>query len=373
MGLFGGACKKELIEKKMRYKKLMQILDNVDNVVMLCDTTSENKIFYMNRKARELMQQHRQELNAGLRGADVANADGNSIHQFHKDPNRIRRIFADPRGSMPHAADIPIGAITLQTKAYPIWDSTDSNKVLCYMACWSDITAEKQIKEQQYKDIERKNYLEERIHQIATAMEEMSMTVNEVAGNTTNAADAASKVAESAHEGQVVVNQAVKGMQQVAEVVRSSAAIVGNLGATSEKIGEIVNVINEIADQTNLLSLNAAIEAARAGEMGRGFSVVADEVRRLAERTMASTKQIGSMVSEIQSGTQKAVASIEAGKAEAERGEQLSHQAEASLTAIVDSIENIKSMISQIATASEEQAATATVIAGNLEEISRAS
>jgi len=99
MGLFGGACKKELIEKENEIRKLMQMLDNVDNVVMLCDTTSDNKIFYMNRKAKELMQQHRSDLNSGLRGADVANAAGNSIHQYHKDPNRIRRIFADPRGS----------------------------------------------------------------------------------------------------------------------------------------------------------------------------------------------------------------------------------------------------------------------------------
>ncbi len=349
MGLFGGPSKQELIEKDNEIKKLIQMLDNVDN-----------EIFYMNRQAKQLMQRHRTELNSGLRGADVANAEGNSIHQFHKDPSRIRRMFSNPRTDLPHSADIPIGNITLQTKAYPIWDSLDPSKVLCFMACWNDISAEKQIADSQKRDIE-----------IATAMEEMSMTVNEVAGNTTNAADAASQVAESAHEGQRVVNQAVRGMQQVAEVVRSSATIVGNLGATSEKIGEIVNVINDIADQTNLLALNAAIEAARAGEMGRGFAVVADEVRRLAERTMTSTKQIGSMVAEIQSGTQKAVASIESGKTEAEKGEELSHQAESSLIAIVESIESIKNVIAQIATASEEQAATATMIAGNLEEISR--
>lgn len=371
MMLFGNKSKAELIEKDAEIKKLMQMIDNVDNIVMLCDTTSENKIFYMNTRAIELLQQHHSELNAGLRGADVNNALNNSIHQYHKDPDRVKRLFSSPRSNLPHTAEIPIGSITLKTTAYPIWDSIDSSKVLCFMACWSDVTAERLVKEQQSQQIERKNYLEERVDQIATAMEEMSMTVNEVAGNTSNAADSASKVSDNAHEGQKVVNQAVEEMQKVAELVRSSAVIVGNLGATSEKIGEFVNVINEIADQTNLLALNAAIEAARAGEMGRGFAVVADEVRRLAERTMKSTKQISTMVAEIQNGTQLAVESIELGKSEAEKGEALSHKAEDSLISIVQSIEEIKNVIAQIATASEEQAATATVIASSLEEISR--
>ncbi|MDD2539902.1 MAG: methyl-accepting chemotaxis protein [Desulfuromonadaceae bacterium] len=371
MGFFGNGGKAELVEKDAEIRKLMQMIDNVDNIVMLCDATPENKIFYMNTRAKELLQRHRSELNAGLGGADVGNASDNSIHQYHKDPGRVKRLFSNPRTDLPHTAEIPIGSITLRTTAYPIWDSVDNNKVLCFMACWSDITAEKMIKDHQYKEIERKNYLEERVHQIATAMEEMSMTVNEVAGNTSNASDSASQVSENAYEGQKVVNQAVQEMQKVAEVVRSSAVIVGNLGATSEKIGEFVNVINEIADQTNLLALNAAIEAARAGEMGRGFAVVADEVRRLAERTMTSTKQISTMVGEIQNGTRLAVESIDRGKAEAEKGEALSHKAEESLNSIVQSIEEIKNMIAQIATASEEQAATATVIASNLEEISR--
>lgn len=371
MGFFGNNNKTELIEKEAEIKKLIQMLDNVDNIVMLCDATPENKIFYMNSRAKETMLQRRSELNSGLRGADVVNVFNNSIHQYHKDPARVKRMFSNPRTDLPHTAEIPIGSITLKTTAYPIWDSSDSSKVLCYMACWSDITSEKLVKEQQYKEIERKNYLEERIHQIATAMEEMSMTVNEVAGNTNNASDSASQVSDNAYEGQKVVNQAVQEMQKVAEVIRSSAVIVGNLGATSEKIGEFVNVINEIADQTNLLALNAAIEAARAGEQGRGFAVVADEVRRLAERTTISTKQISAMVTEIQKGTQLAVESIERGKTEAEKGEALSHRAEESLNSIVQSIDEIKNMIAQIATASEEQAATASVIASNLEEISR--
>ncbi|MEI7817302.1 MAG: methyl-accepting chemotaxis protein, partial [Desulfuromonadales bacterium] len=344
MSFFGNSGKAELIEKDAEIKKLMQMIDNVDNIVMLCDASNENKILFMNTRAKDLLQQHRADLNAGLRGADVSNALNNSIHQYHKDPGRVRRFFSNPRTDLPHTAEIPIGSITLKTTAYPIWDSSDSSKVLCFMACWSDITAEKLVKEQQYKEIERKNYLEERVHQIATAMEEMSMTVNEVAGNTSNASDSASQVSANAYEGQKVVSQAVQEMQKVAEIVRSSAVIVGNLGATSEKIGEFVNVINDIADQTNLLALNAAIEAARAGEMGRGFAVVADEVRRLAERTMASTKQINSMVSEIQTGTKLAVESIERGKNEAERGEALSNKAEESLNSIVQSIELIKDM-----------------------------
>jgi methyl-accepting chemotaxis protein len=371
MKFFGGSKKQEVEEKTAEIAKLEQMLDNVDNIVMLCDATSENKIFYQNRRAKELLNRHRSDLNSGLRGADVSNAFGNSIHQFHKDPSRVRRIFANPRSDMPHTAEIPIGGITLRTTAYPIWDSLDSSKVLCYMACWSDISAEKAVQQNQEKEIERKNYLEHRVEQIATAMEEMSMTVNEVARNTTNASDSAAQVAGNACEGQKIVTKAVLEMQKVAEIVRTSAVIVGSLGTKSEKISEIVNVINDIADQTNLLALNAAIEAARAGEQGRGFAVVADEVRRLAERTVNSTKQIRDMVGEIQSETMQAVTSIEKGKNEAEISEKLSHQVEESLSNIVHSINEIKDVISQIATASEEQAATATVIAGNLEEIIR--
>jgi methyl-accepting chemotaxis protein len=369
MGWFGSSSKIEIEKHLAENAKLVQMLDNVDNIVMLCDTSHDNKIFYMNRRAKELLAQHRTELNAGLRGADVAAADGNSIHQYHKDPERIRRIFGNPKSNMPHSAEIPIGSVVLRTTAYPIWDSVDSTKVLCFMACWSDITAEKVVKEHQQMELARKDYLENRVTQIATAMEEMSMTVNEVARNTVNAADSASHVANDARQGQQVVSQAVAEMQKVAEIVRSSALIVGNLGLKSGKIGEFVAVINDIADQTNLLALNAAIEAARAGEQGRGFAVVADEVRRLADRTVSSTKEIRIMVEEIQKETVLAVESIEKGKAEAEVSEKLSHQVDESLANIVRSIEQIGDVISQIATASEEQAATSSTIASNLEEI----
>lgn len=370
MGIFGGGkLKEQLEEREAELDRLKQMLDNVSNIIMLCDATPDNTIFYMNRTARETLDKHRDSLNAGLR-ADVRNAFQQSIHQFHRDPNRVRQMLGRP-SELPHSADIPIGSITFRTTAYPIWDAKNPGKLLCYMACWSDITAERQVEENRIREVERKNYLEERVAQIATAMEEMSATVNDVARNTSFASSSASEVAESAHEGQQVVNQAVGEMQRVAELVRDSAQIVGNLGAKSEKIGEIISTIEGIADQTNLLALNAAIEAARAGEQGRGFAVVADEVRSLAERTTASTKEISAMVKEIQSETLQAVSSIELGKKEAEVSEGLSQQVEASLSGIVSAVENIRLLVAQIATASEEQAATATMIAGNLEEISR--
>lgn len=173
------------------------MLDNVSNIVMLCDASHENKIFYMNRVARETLAQYRAQLNGGLRGADVGNAFGNSIHQYHKDPDRIRRILAQPR-QLPHHADIPIGDIVFRTSAYPIWDSQEPGKLLCYMACWTDITAERTVEKSNARELERKQYLEERVQQIAAAMEEMSTTVTEVARNSTQASEAAAAVTGNA-------------------------------------------------------------------------------------------------------------------------------------------------------------------------------
>ncbi|HBB70611.1 MAG TPA: methyl-accepting chemotaxis protein [Geobacter sulfurreducens] len=205
----------------------------------------------------------------------------------------------------------------------------------------------------------------------ATASEEMAATSCEIAGNCQTAAQSSSRARETAARGFAMVENTIAVMNQIARRVRVSAESVQGLGARSDQIGEIVMTIQDIADQTNLLALNAAIEAARAGEQGRGFAVVADEVRNLAVKTMNSTKQINAMVAEIQRETRQAVGSIENAKQEAEVSESLSLQAESSLVTIVQAIEEIKNVITQIATASEEQAATASVIAGNLEEISR--
>jgi len=208
---------------------------------------------------------------------------------------------------------------------------------------------------------------------VASAVEEMSRTITEnamAAGRTAEEADKNKKVAQ---EGGDVVTQTVSKMKDIAGVVSQSATNMEKLGESSTKIGEIISVIDDIADQTNLLALNAAIEAARAGEQGRGFAVVADEVRKLAERTTEATKQIAGMIKGIQSETQIAVRVMNQGNQEVTNGIQLADRAGNSLKEIVVSSQEVQDMISRIAAASEEQSSTSEEISKNVTAISQVS
>jgi methyl-accepting chemotaxis protein len=206
---------------------------------------------------------------------------------------------------------------------------------------------------------------------VATAIEEMSASINEVAKNSSNVANFSREASEMAKKGEKIINDTVTGMQDIAKSVEGVAKIVESLGKSSEQIGDIVSLINDIADQTNLLALNAAIEAARAGEHGRGFAVVADEVRKLAEKTTKSTSEISTMIKTIQSDTKKAVTSMSEGKREVENGVNLAKEAGVSLLYIVNGSQKVTDMIAGIATASEEQSAVSGEISGNTESIAR--
>jgi len=206
--------------------------------------------------------------------------------------------------------------------------------------------------------------------EVACAVEEMTKTIIETTRNAGEATDAAKNSGEIAKEGGKVVNETIEGMNKIAEVVQVSASTVHKLGQSSEQIGEIIQVIDDIADQTNLLALNAAIEAARAGEQGRGFAVVADEVRKLAERTTKATKEIASMIKEIQKDTIGAVSSMEEGTAEVERGKKLVDKAGQSLIQIISGAEKVADIVSQVAAASEEQSSASEQISKNIEGIS---
>jgi methyl-accepting chemotaxis protein len=204
---------------------------------------------------------------------------------------------------------------------------------------------------------------------VATASEEMSATSMEIAQNCSQAAESSRQGLELAVQGVAVVQQSVAGMNRIAEKVRQTAQTVATLGSRSDQIGEIVGTIEDIADQTNLLALNAAIEAARAGEQGRGFAVVADEVRALAERTTRATKEIGQMIRVIQNETKGAVAAMQEGVDEVERGTGDAAQSGEALVNIRNQINAVAQQINQIATAAEEQMATTSEITCNIQQI----
>ena len=206
--------------------------------------------------------------------------------------------------------------------------------------------------------------------QIATAIEEMTATIVESSKNASEASEGARGAADTAGTGGQVVSDTIQGMQRIASVVRESAESISKLAKSADQIGEIIGVIDDIADQTNLLALNAAIEAARAGEQGRGFAVVADEVRKLAERTGKATGEITGMIKGIQDETEDAVKSMETGIQEVDKGRDLADKAGNSLNEIVAMSQRVTDMIQQIATATNEQSTAAEQISKNVENVS---
>nr|WP_024690831.1 methyl-accepting chemotaxis protein [Pseudomonas tremae] len=197
------------------------------------------------------------------------------------------------------------------------------------------------------------------VDQVATAMHEMASTVQEVARNTTDASAAATLAEEQARHGGAVVRQATTQISELSQAIEELGGAMSVLTQDSEKIGKVIDVIKAVAEQTNLLALNAAIEAARAGEQGRGFAVVADEVRSLAQRTQDSTKEIETLILALQQGTQAAATLMVSSRERTLGTVELAQKAEQAITQINHSIGTIQEMSLQISTAAEQQSAVA--------------
>jgi len=221
--------------------------------------------------------------------------------------------------------------------------------------------------------VERLDDQTKRVSQIATASEEMSQTVLDIAQNTNKIANSATETSALAKEGEEIVKRSMAEVKEIADTVDMSADIVRSLGDRSTHIGDIVNAIEDIADQTNLLALNAAIEAARAGEHGRGFAVVADEVRKLAERSVKSTTEIRDMIKSTQDEVFKAIDSMENVSSKVSVGVELSAQTGKALSVIVDKAHDLQLNVQQIASATEEMSTTSGEISKDIEAVAMVS
>ncbi|SEQ45652.1 methyl-accepting chemotaxis protein [Ectothiorhodospira magna] len=210
------------------------------------------------------------------------------------------------------------------------------------------------------------------IDQLATAMTEMNSTAHEVARNAQQSSDSTRQAEDAAQEGKHIVSGTMQRIEQLAKEVQRAADVIRELDNDSEEIGKVLDVIRGIAEQTNLLALNAAIEAARAGEAGRGFAVVADEVRSLANRTQRSTQEIQSMIERLQQASRRAVSAMDESRQSAQASRDSAAQAESSLAAITQAVTTISDVNAQVASAAEEQSAVAEEMNRNVTSISDA-
>ncbi len=223
-----------------------------------------------------------------------------------------------------------------------------------------------QVSESTEAGIERQN---EQLNLAATAVTEMSTTSTEVARNAQEAASAATRTNAEAQTGRNAVTDAINSVHELDQEIQSTSVIIDGLKADSDQIGQVLTVIETIAEQTNLLALNAAIEAARAGESGRGFSVVADEVRTLASRTQQSIQQIQLVISKLQSATERSVNAMALSRQKAEASRDKANSAGTSLEQIAEAATLINDMVHQIASATEEQTVATREITENIQTV----
>jgi methyl-accepting chemotaxis protein len=208
---------------------------------------------------------------------------------------------------------------------------------------------------------------------MASTVEEMTVSIDQIAEHAREAQNISQSSSELSTQGSDVILKVVGDMRGIAETVHESSAIIEGLGRQSDEIYSIIQAIKEIADQTNLLALNAAIEAARAGEQGRGFAVVADEVRKLAERTTGSTEKIAAMIQKIQVGTKQAVASMEVGVERVNQGVSLAGQAGEAIRQIQAGAQRVGVAVTDISSALREQSIASSEIARHVEQVAQMS